>query len=170
MTDIFNVSAGHVINPSVVVSTPVSAWRDNPPGLVKSANLSLYTGIMSFQMTDQNDDAVYRAKVVGYVLDGPLLLRAYNDPSDLIKVNAIATISSFGDRPSVVAVDSVSAALETQLFKDATKRLVLVLRANVAVQGCSLHALTYQVNLTSTFPVDVLPSTVKKTDAPGLTV
>ena len=32
--------------------------------------------------------------------------------ADIIKVNAIATISSFGDRPSVVAVDKVSVALE----------------------------------------------------------
>lgn len=111
--------------------------------------LQVYTGWVA--ATHGAGDDLTRNTAISFVpLEGRTVQTYLPGNQDLGGVEAIVTaaLSSFGDAPSVAAVDRASVSLEPQNLENiAGQPLVLVLRATLAAHEGNVHAFAYQVTV-----------------------
>ena len=112
--------------------------------------LQVYTGWIAATHGAGGD--LTRNTAISFVpLDGSRNVQTYlpgNVDLGGVEVIMTAALSSFGDRPSVAAVDRATVSLEPQTFGGiAGNPLVLVVRATLAAHEGNVHAFAYQVTV-----------------------
>ena len=122
--------------------------RTNPDGSddIRNTVMDIYTGWIVFDFHEGNDNLI-NDHVFSFIPLGPgtgnnVTLQNYTGGAGAI---VSASISSFGGRPAVAAVDFATVKLVTHSFLGIPPTQVLLLDASVAVQDGSLHRIAYQV-------------------------
>jgi hypothetical protein len=120
----------------------------NPDGSdgIRNTVMDIYTGWIVFDFNETHDTLIHE-HVFSFIPLGPgsggnVTLQNYTGGAGAI---VSASISSFGRRPAVAAVDFATIKLVTHSFSGVLPAQVLLLDASVAVQDGSLHRIAYQV-------------------------
>ena len=164
------------------LSSLVTAISTDNTTQIQGAIQTVYTGIIRIDF-DESNDRLATVDVASYILmndddrddyfrDNKLLVNYSEAEHELIDIVASANVSVFTGNPlAVLGVDSVSAGLETHLFKDARKRRVLVINVEATIQLGKIYGITYNVTTLSRFP-GATPKTFtpRSQDQPGLTI
>ena len=127
--------------------------------------MDVYTGWVNFEnFWDPFDKDAGGDELVTFVPLGPIDhgmtdpgpqlvdIQAYNnlslDGRPLARPIVHAAISSFGERPAVVAINSATIRVEPRVFPGALgEQFVLIMGLNVAIQDGRFHSVSYQVTV-----------------------
>jgi len=143
-----NIPLRDVVHPQVFRTVVGSGSGTNPDGsdAIHSMVMDIYTGWIVFDFNESNDnlihDHVFSFIPLGPGTGGNVTVQNYTGGAGAI---VSASISSFGRRPAVAAVDVATIKLVTHSFSGIQPAQVLLLDASVAVQDGSLHRIAYQV-------------------------
>jgi hypothetical protein len=143
-----NIPLSDVVHPQVFRTVVGIGSGTKPDGsdAINSMVMDIYTGWIVFNFNESNDnlihDHVFSFIPLGAGTGGNVTLQDYTGGAGAI---VSASISSFGDRPAVAAVDFATVKVVTHSFPGHVPAQVLLLDASVAVQDGSLHRIAYQV-------------------------
>lgn len=152
---------------------------DRQNNQVPNAFMTVYTGILTFDAIEEDDD-LERFEIVSYLLlnadepDNDLRtnrrIADYGKGGRLIDAVTSAHVSVFGGGPQTCGIDSLSVDLEKHLFRDTQTREVLVLRIRAALQEGRMHRIGYKVTTLSFWRRGMAIDDVDRRDRPGLTI